>query len=67
MSELLPQTSWIERAISLCDCVLLRAAKAHPANPLLRDLAPWNKVAEHVTEQNQNPKSSSTLTLASRA
>jgi hypothetical protein len=60
------EPSWIERTIRLCDHVLTAAAKANPANLLLRDLTPRNKPA-HPPEQKTKPKSSSNSNLLSEA
>ncbi|MBZ5522946.1 MAG: hypothetical protein LAP21_11975 [Acidobacteriia bacterium] len=61
MSQPLAEPSWIERTIKLCDRALIRAAKADPANPLLRDLAPRNQPI-HFAEQDPKPRSPSNLT-----
>jgi hypothetical protein len=40
------QPSWIEQTIDLCDEVLLRAAKAHPTNLILRKLVGNNSATK---------------------
>ena len=60
MNHPLAEPSWIERTIRLCDHVLTAAAKANPANLLLRNFTPHNKPA-HLTEQKAKPNSSSNL------
>jgi hypothetical protein len=62
----LAEPSWIERTIRLCDHVLTTAAKANPANLLLRDFTPRNKPA-HPAEQKAKPNSSSNSNLLSQA
>jgi len=57
------QPSWIEQTIDLCDEVLVRAARAHPANLLLRKLAGNITVTQGPAEKAELP--SCTQLLAS--